>query len=220
MFETRSLFYKAEKVNEAAHQMKHKSPQINFLQRLYQQSKQVSQIIAYIWRWADENEEKYAEQKRVANLLRTYFEHPTSDQGLKEGKNADHLKKLFGANPNQPLETVDEIEPAYLLRQVFFSPDVPPPSKDYIFPIFDEYELGEQNPSLGYLFEVTYSSFIGQILDADNNAPELFKMIIPYPPEPSWGNATLNADDLSDWISNRTRGEYFSTNPYIPTTCS
>ncbi|MCA2667273.1 MAG: hypothetical protein ACOVOV_10295 [Dolichospermum sp.] len=218
MFETRSLFYKAEKVNEAANKMEGECPHIGFLQRLYQQSKQVSQIIAYIWRWADENNEKYAEQKRVANLLRTYFEHPTSDQGLKEGKNADHLKKLFGANPNQPLETVDESDPAYLLKQVFFPQGNPP--DEYIFPIFDKCELGEKNPSLGYLFEVTYSSFIGQILDADNNAPELFKMIIPYPPEPSWGNATLNADDLSDWISNRKPGKYFADNPYIPTTCS
>ncbi|MBE8994294.1 hypothetical protein [Microcystis aeruginosa] len=220
MFETRSLFYKAEKVIEAANKMEGECPHIGFLQRLYQQSKQVSQIIAYIWRWADENNEKYAEQKRVANLLRTYFEHPTSDQGLKEGKNADHLKKLFGANPKQLPETVDESDPAYLLKQVFFSPDVPPPPNEYTFPIFDEYELGEKNRSLGYLFEVTYSSFIGQILDADNNAPELFKMIIPYPPEPSWGNATLNADDLSDWISNRQPGKYFADNPYIPTTCS
>ena len=216
MFETRSLFYKAKKVIEAANQMEGKCSHIDFLQRLYQQSKQVSQIIAYIWRWADENDGKYAEKKRVANLLKTYFEQPTSDQG----KNADHLRKLFGSDPTQLLEPVDEMEPAYLLRQVFFSPDVPPPSKDYIFPIFDEYELGEKNRSLGYLFEVKYSIFVGQILDADNNAPELFKMIIPYPPEPSWGNATLDEDDLSDWISNRTRGEYFSKNPYIPTTCS
>jgi hypothetical protein len=36
MFETRSLFYKAEKVIEAANQMQGKCPHIGFLQRLYQ----------------------------------------------------------------------------------------------------------------------------------------------------------------------------------------
>lgn len=208
MFGTRNLFYKSDKINTGENSC---SPHIGFLRRLYQQSKQISQIIAYIWRWAGEDEEHYPVQTAVANKLKTYFEQPDSPEGL----NAQHLRELFKANPT--LGDPQFPDPAYLLKQVF------PEGiehEGYIFPIFNDFERGEIEKSLGYSFEITFSSFVGQILDADNNNPELFKMIIPYPPCPGTGEATFTKQTLEDWITNRNKDQYFSTNPYIPTTCS
>lgn len=46
----------------------------SFLRRLYQQAKQLSQIIAYIWRWADKDRQP---QQEVAKQLKTYLDRPT-----------------------------------------------------------------------------------------------------------------------------------------------
>jgi hypothetical protein len=88
------------------------STHTGYLRELCQQAKQVSQIIAYIWRWGDETDEKYSEQKGNAIKLKSYFEHPTS--GEEPGEN---LLKLFKANPKDEKDTTEE---ANLLRAVFF----------------------------------------------------------------------------------------------------
>ena len=187
------------------------SEHVAYIRRLYQQAKQVSQIIAYIWRWADEDEEKYAEQKHYANQLKTYFSHPSRSPKDVGGE----LKKLFRANPNN---LQDKSEEAKLLHAVFFAEGID--NQDYIFPIFNSLELGESDPRLGYLFEISVNAFTGSIEDADINSPELLKMTIPYPPRPAFGNANLHKDTLEDWILNRDQNQYFAESHYIPTSCS
>ncbi len=223
MFGTRNLFLKSEEVYQAILDKEVSSENLQYLylkylKRLYQQSKQISQITAYIWRWADVEPEDEGEitNKEVANKLKKYFELPTTGKGNKEP--ANRLKELFGADPRKRDPEPMYPDPAYLLKRVFWEQGVN--NRDYIFPIFDKYELGDEKPGLGYSFEITFSSFMGQIVDADNNAPTLFKMIIPYPARPQLGDATLTKEDLDDWITNRQENEYFSKNPYIPTTCS
>ena len=210
MFGTRKSFLKAKAVNKILEVgcPEHIEHQRRYLQRLYQQSKQISQIIAYIWRWGDA--EEAPEKKRVANELRSYFESPTS-QSI-----GDNLKKLFGADPTQGKPEFPD--PAYLLKQVFYEDGLD--NSNYIFPIFDTYELGEQQDGLGYSFEITFSNFEGEIIDADNNDPQILKMIIPYPPRPQLGEITLTQETLDNWIENRDPNRYFSENPYIPLTCS
>ncbi|KAB8318702.1 hypothetical protein SD81_014825 [Tolypothrix campylonemoides VB511288] len=75
--------------------------QNTFLRRLYQQSKQLSQIIAYIWRWADANGKP---QKEIAKQLKEYFVRPTE----KHQNVGGNLKKLLAANPKEdnPTENV------------------------------------------------------------------------------------------------------------------
>ena len=187
--------------------------QIFYLRRLYQQAKQLSQIVAYIWRWADTDE---TPQKDVANKLKEYFTNPTEDNQKPGGK----LKELLRADPRKT-ENLNEEDK--LLKSVFLADEESNDSKvkdNLIFPMFDKFELGEEFPELGYLFQVNLNSFHGTLDDPTKNAPELMKFNIPYPPCPKIGNATVTLDELEDWIANRETNEYFAQNPYIPTSCS
>ncbi len=205
-----TIFHKAHGMNDVL--SKHEQhPHASFLRRLYQQAKQVSQIIAYIWRWTDEDCENHSEQRDVANKLKVYFSSPsknTQEVGLR-------LKKLFKANPK---DANDQTTEANLLRAVFFQEGVD--NEGYIFPIFNDLERGELEKELGYLFEISVNEFTGSIDDADINSPELLKMIIPYPPRPAFGQATLETQDLDMWIQNRDKDKYFADSHYIPTSCS
>lgn len=244
MFGTRDLFSKGEKINEVADRLLDRyrdellgfaeqdpnekkevygnflentlqeASQIFYLRRLYQQAKQVSQIIAYIWRWADADGNP---KQEIANKLKEYFTNPTEDNSKPGGK----LKELLRSDPRK---THNLGEKDNLLKAVFFEDKEPNNSKldNLLFPMFDEFELGESEefPNLGYLFQITVNSFQGTIEDPTKNAPELMKFTIPYPPCPKIGKATVTSDELEHWIANREKDEYFAKNPYIPTSCS
>lgn len=257
MFGTRRLFYKSKEIAKLNPEVIDSQPNAAFLKRLYQQAKQLSQIIAYIWRWADDgddgkkkeklssqlnikldslsigleelksvlcelsiniyindqDEELIVYKQDIAKLLKTYFHRPTIDSG----EIYDHLKKLLAANPR---DDQDQSLEAKLLKAVFFEADMD--NKDYLFPIFDDFERGvsENFKGLGYLFEIRSGEFHGTLEDPPHGSPELFKFSIPYPPRPVFGAATLDKETLDKWINNRKKGEFFADNPYIPTTCS
>lgn len=183
------------------------SSRAQFILRLYQQAKQLSQIVAYIWRWSDDSD---VTKSDVANKLKEYFEHPTKEGGPIGG----HLKELFKVVPNQGGN-----KEAKLLYAVFGDPQAPL-NRNYIFPIFDETELGISLPGLGYAFTININSFHGKIVDATSNEPQLFSFDIPYPPRPTMGKVALPQKDLDNWIENREEYQYFSENPFIPTSCS
>jgi len=111
--------------------------QQNSLRRIYQQGKQLSQIISYIWRWIDADDNL---KKQVAKKLNNYFANPTEEINEPGGK----LKKLLGAHPE------DSSEEANLLKAVFFEDNSD--DKQLLFPIFNEFELGDEHLGLGYLF--------------------------------------------------------------------
>lgn len=191
--------------------------QIFYLRRLYQQAKQLSQIIAYIWRNIEEDGNRGSNAKK----LKEYFISPTEETTDNDGnliiEPGGNLKKLLAANPKE--SGSEENVEANLLRQVF--PDYES-NYDLIFPMFSDFELGE-NPdfsNLGYLFEINVNDFFGVLEDVNVNNPSLFKFVIPYPPRPQLSETTVTTDDLEDWIANREKNEYFADNPYIPTTCS
>ena len=85
--------------------------QQNTLRRIYQQGKQVSQIIAYIWRWVDDERPENIKKQKVADELQKYFKRPTESNQEPGGR----LKKLLGAYPNDSSKEGD------LLNQVFFT---------------------------------------------------------------------------------------------------
>jgi hypothetical protein len=176
-----------------------------YLQRLLQQGKQLSQIIAYIWRWIDVNGNP---KQEIAKQLKEYFVRPTIDVS---GNGGGNLKNLFAANPKQDKPTTNAVE-ANLLRQIF--PDYDSNNK-LIFPIFDDSELGKA----GYLIEVTVNGFNGMLEDGDRNNPNTIKFVIPYPPKPQFGEGTITPSELEEWIANKD-DKYVADNPYIPTTCS
>ena len=194
---------------------------------LYQQAKQISQIIAYIWRWSDDDEKldtpfeadgkSYTKKNEVARELNTYFANPTEEnQGDIASSDSitivgNHLKKLFRACPNNP-ETIKEWK---LLEAVFGPADISK-KQGYIFPIFNEFELGEsEDKSLGYLFLIDTNVFQGKIEDPEVNLPFLMKLTLAYPPRPQLG-LQLTKQELDEWIKNRKKNEFIAKNPYIP----
>jgi hypothetical protein len=206
MIGTRNLFSKANKIHAADKS----SEQSSYLKRLLQQGKQISQITAYIWRWADADQPEHIEQKKVANKLKKYFNNPSPNPEDVGG----NLKNLFKAIPSNDCNATEESQ---LLYAVFYQQGLD--NTGYIFPIFDSFELGEENENSGYLFNITVNCFTGGIEDAEINSPSLLTMTIPYPPRPPFGETTLDVQELDDWITNRDKSMYFADNHYIPTSC-
>ena len=201
-----------------------------FLTRLYKQAKQVSQIIAFIWRWIDFDEnnnqdirgltqQEVDNRKRkrdAAEKLNSYFAHPTAQVQLIGKK----LERLFAADPrldDSELRDSEYKEEAELLREVFakYKED-----KNLMFPIFDEVERGLKIPGIGYILNVDINSYQGHCLDVDKNHPHLYIHSIPYPPRPQLGKATVTRRELEEWIENTEEHQFFADNPYIPTTSS
>lgn len=182
--------------------------EIFYLRRFYQQAKQLSQIIAYIWRWIDVDGNP---KQKIAQNLKEYFIRPTEDNQDIGG----NLEKLLAANPREdkPEKNVDE---AKLLREVF------PNYKDkyLIFPILSELERGEDGSGLGYSLHVDINSYQGNLSDTSINHPYLFIHSIPFPPRPPLGQATVTLDELESWVENSVPDQYYADNPYIPTTSS
>ncbi|MGB3509782.1 MAG: hypothetical protein WBA93_11155 [Microcoleaceae cyanobacterium] len=198
---------------------------------LYQQAKQISQIIAYIWRWSDDNEplktpfevdgNSYNTKRDVAIKLNTYFISPNKKDQCIERTDAsasisimmvgNHLKKLFRACPGKS-ETIKE----WKLLEAVFGSNIKEENPEYLFPIFNSFELGESDyPSLGYLFLIDNNIFQGKIQDPDVNLPFLMKLTLAYPPRPQLGSQ-LTKNDLTEWIDNRKKDEFVAKNPYIP----
>lgn len=177
------------------------SPHIIFLRRLYQQSKQISQIVAFIWRWADDS--KDIEKNQAAKKLKKYFEHPTLDGAEVGGQ----LKKLFKVIPD-----CNGNDEARLLSTVFSVQQNP----SLIFPIFNSFELGEEDAQLGYAFVIDINRYHGELQDPSKNDPNLLTFKIPYPPRPQLGELTVTYEELETWTNNTISNEYFSENIYIP----
>lgn len=160
--------------------------------RLFRQGKLISQIISYIWLWADSGD-PYAIE------LADYFKHPTEEGQEIGGK----LKKLFAATPN-----AEGSQEEKALHAVF------PNTYHGEFPIFSQEELDF------YCFNIDVNNFQGTIDDANLNSPQLMTLFTPFPPCPKFSNATVMPRELEDWINNRNPMEVISNNPYIPTCTS
>lgn len=204
MFGTRKLFLHAQDIS--LNSSKEESPHITFLSRLYQQSKQISQIIAFVWRWADDmhDDPESKAKSQAAKKLKKYFERPTLDNADIDGQ----LKKLFKAKLDPDGDEEDK-----LLHTVFgrhLNPNL-------IFPIFNSFELGEQNSKLGYAFIIDFEHYYGEIQDPTKNQPNLLTFKIPYPPRPQLGELTVTHEELDAWANDTSPDEYLANNVYIPT---
>jgi hypothetical protein len=204
MFGTRKLFLHAQDISLSS--STEDSPHITFLRRLYQQSKQISQIVAFVWRWTDDMRDDPESQakRQAAKKLKKYFEHPTTD-----GVDIDNqLKKLFKVVPD-----LNGNEEAQLLHVVFGLHQNP----NLIFPIFNPFELGEEISKLGYTFIIDFEHYYGEIQDPTKNQPNLLTFKIPYPPRPQLGELTVTHEELDTWANDTRADEYLADNVYIPT---
>ncbi|MBO3459798.1 hypothetical protein G7B40_011055 [Aetokthonos hydrillicola Thurmond2011] len=178
-----------------------------FLRRLCMQAKQISQIIAYIWRWAEEDVNEFSEQVDAAKRLKRYFDNP-NEPG--KDKKPERLKKLLSTDPRKFLDGKSDLEEGELLVKVFGEDRI----RTDNFPIFTQEEASI------YLFTVNVNAFQGSLADPDVNGRRLIKFQIPYPPSPKLGEATVTKQELEEWISNTENDVFFADSPYIPTTCS
>ena len=176
------------------------------LPRLFQQGKQISQIISYIWLWGgDSNPNKDDPNFHNAKELKEYFAHP---HGTPEYPHRT-LNALFSAIPNPDGNREDQ-----LLYAVFPYPDPTKYPRGYFFPIYNE---GERKH---YLFDIDTNKFQGTIEDANENTPELMRILTPFPPCPKFSAVTVTTDELKVWIENRDPQTAIANNPYIPTCTS
>jgi len=164
--------------------------------RLFCQGKMISQIIAYIWRYGEEN----TSEGNIARTLSGYFKNP--------GEDGANIKKLWQAIPNPNGDLEDQ-----LLYAVFpMEPDNYP--NGYFFPIFNIRERTY------YSFITDVNNFQGVIEDANVNTPELMRLTTPFPPRPQLGELTVTETELEQWINNREPRDVIAKNPYIPTCTS
>ena len=176
--------------------------------RLFQQGKQISQIISYIWRWSDD----IGLKGETARQLAEFFKHPSDSK----------LEKLFSAKPKSAGNSEEK-----LLYEVFHdvtfddSCTTNQYRNGYFFPIFSEEEVRY------YDFTIDTNNFQGTIEDANLNHSKLMKLLTPFPPCPKFGEATIkidnedeSKDELITWIKDRDTEKMISDNPYIPTCTS
>ncbi|CBN54735.1 MULTISPECIES: hypothetical protein [Kamptonema] len=197
------------------------------------QGKQLSQVIAYIWRWIDEDANKIETQ--TARALKTYFVKPnassnqSTDRSNNQSQVNQNLKRLFRADPRAWLATSeilrgerDDNKESKLLISVFGEARIKN-QELYISPMFNEAELGER---LGgqkgpyYEFSVDVSSFVGVLQDPTVETPYAFRYSIAFPPRPQIGEATVTKDELSDWIGDEMTDNIYPNNLFIPVSTS
>lgn len=195
------------------------------------QGKQITQIIAFIWRWADKNSAQSSQdkdkkkhptdqEKRTAalDLLNGYFFRESPDQ----------LVNLFGADPRRWIEngsdpTYQWKKEAELLITVFGKSRILNKSQ-YLSPIFNDQELGRGEEYKGlthYRFYLDPSTFLGYLTDPKDlsyHGERKLYYHIAFPPRPQFGPTTLKSEDLDDWINSDTK-QILPKNPFIPASC-
>ncbi|NES63828.1 MAG: hypothetical protein F6K24_00225 [Okeania sp. SIO2D1] len=173
------------------------------LRHMLAQTKMISQIISYIW--------LYAESDPLAKQARRWFQNPTKNfDKLENPTVADKLPslaKLMGAKPQ------DQNIYGEFLSKAF--PDVKDESKGlYQFPIFNKLDI----ESGIVVFKTDATTTKGSIQDPTPNSPNVLTVVIAFPPCPQFSEATLTKEELSNWLNDRDHSNYTPDNSYIPVT--
>ena len=171
------------------------------LRYMLAQTKMISQIISYIW--------LYAESDPLAKQARRWFQNPTKNFDQLENptfaNKLPSLAKLMGAQPQ------DQTIYGEFLSKVF--PDVKEETKGlYQFPIFNKQDI----ESGIVVFKTDASTTKGSIQDPTPNNPNVLTVVIAFPACPQFSEATLTKEELSGWLNNRDSSNYTPDNSYIP----
>lgn len=180
-------------------------PSEEFVTRICQQAKLISQLITFIWLWSDKNPMSEDEQNRknVAKKLKDIFDRPKQ---IETGELTDKLMGLLTT------DIFSDSSNSELLKAVFA--EYSEEQKKTLFPIFSEYEAKR------YALFVDVERFHGQVGDPTLNNPGILSFTIPYPPRPQLGEATVSEQELEKWLNNTDIKHFVADNPYIPTSCS
>jgi hypothetical protein len=180
--------------------------------RIFQQSKELSQIVAFIWLWADKDDngdEERIQKIKAAKFLKVAFEHPYDQGNTDMNPLQSRLWRLLTAVPKK-----DGSDEEQALFWVFPNHVELCLHDEYIFPIF------ERADERYYTVTVNTDKFHGVITDPTTNTNySKCGWILPYPPRPQLGELTVTEIELNAWVENNSPEKYFSENPYIPSTC-
>lgn len=188
----------AELLNSCNNQKLEENSPVVFSQRYLRQSKRISQIIAYIWR--------YLEEDKTAKELDRYFKN------TRIGNKKYKLKDLLFANPNS--EDLEEKERFKLMQKVFSNTSSP-----LIEPLFNE-----QEKEIYEIGEIDLDRHRTELKDP-NPGSEKWIAVMAYPPRPLISdNGQLSAEELEKWIADDSNdislGKRTAPNPFIPLCCS
>lgn len=179
-------------------------PQGSVLRYMLAQTKMISQIISYIW--------LYAESEPLAKQARKWFQNPTKD--FDQIENPTFTDKLPSLAQLMSAKPQDETKYGKFLSKVF--PDFKDKSNGfYQFPIFNKKDIH----SGIVVFKTDAAIANGSIQDPTPNSPNVLTVVIAFPPCPKFSEATLTKEELSSWLKDRDSSNYTPSNSYIPS-CS
>ena len=206
---------------------------------LMTQGKLMSQMVAYIWRWADcetDERRKYARElkacfDRTHSRMSQKSKHEVSQASyeLEILLTVDARKYLLEKEQDNQEKlkdyTKDEKQAAELLINVFGKERVRNLT-NYLSPIFQREAVdmrddnGNDNLFPVYQFHINTNSFIGTLEDPSLEQRLAFRYMVSYPPAPQLSEATLTNTVLDKWIENTDKTVFRPENPYIPTSTS
>lgn len=209
---------------------------------LMTQGKLISQMIAYIWRWADDHTDekgKYARDLKVCfERIHRRFSAQSKSHKLQEQHSSNALEILLTVDARKYLLereqinqeklknfTEDEQQAAELLINIF-GKDRIRNLTNYLSPIFQPEAVdmrnnsGNNTPFPVYQFHIDTSSFIGILKDPDLEDRLIFKYMISYPPSPKFSEATVTTTELEQWIENTDDEIFRPESAYIPVSTS
>ncbi|NES67035.1 MAG: hypothetical protein F6K24_18175 [Okeania sp. SIO2D1] len=173
------------------------------LQAVIRQAKVISQIIAYLW--------LHPESEMGKKGIK-WFQFPKNSDGSPNG--LPHFQNLLTiGNPNGGPGLYNDF-----LREVFSHLDFCDRkiSQFYQFPI---YNIGDETDTIGVSFEVDNTAFHGHFKDPNPNSPNLFTVVVAFPPRPQFGATTFTEETLKQWQTNTDSKVITPPSAYIPT-CS
>ena len=207
---------------------------------LMAQGKFISQMVAYIWRYADDPSTAKGE---AAKQLKGCFDrthcrmsHKVKMKKCLEPEESYELETLLTVDARKFLiakkeddkETLktfsrEEKHAAKLLIEVFGKERVADPDI-YLSPIFKPKAVDDGDDGDGpvpvYQFFMNTDSFIGSLQDPNLEERLAFRYMVSYPPSPILSDATVTAKELEEWFDDTDLKLFRPENPFIPVTTS
>ena len=207
---------------------------------LMAQGKFISQMVAYIWRWADDPGTAKGE---AAKELKACFDRTHCRLSKKEKKKrclepresyeletllTVDARKYLTAKKRHDKKTLKQFTPeqkhaAKLLIKVFGRERVADPDI-YLSPIFSPQAVDDGDDGDGplpvYQFFMNTDSFIGSLQDPNLEERLAFRYMVSYPPSPVLSDATVTEEELEEWFDDIDLTLFRPENPFIPVTTS
>ncbi len=201
------------------------------------QGKLMSQLVCYIWRWADvnpqdeQNQEEARNKQKNALELKEYFDQLYLYNKKSKPRNkilevlmtVDAKKYLLANEEERNSFTPNDKNAAQLLIRVFGEHRVRN-EINYLSPIFEResIDMGGDIDSPYPVYQLTrdMTSFSGVIKDPSLYPRFALKYQVTFPPAPKLSESTVTKYELDKWINDTEEKHFLPEHNYIPvSTC-